>query len=228
MGLFHSSKSFGEVLDPWPFARCGSRLCYAYSEADSPMFVEVLERDNSVFNVGADQKWCVVDIDDCGFVRFGERVSVLLKELSAGIRHRYSKDSVYMAFAGDSQGFVKYRGSDSSALVGRVYNNFMDGQYPLENKACFVASLMLKKVPGFLFRASDERGSYELVVFPSSYEIPVGQSVDAEFMEVLRSLREVVVEQVFTQQTVNSLHFFFRHCDSDLNVSTGFRGFEVT
>lgn len=215
------SGDLGPVLNPWPFVRAGNRVCFAYSELVSQGFMEVLECNNGVFNVGADQEWLVVDVDNGGLVRFRERVSAFLEEVAAFFAYRYSDNSVYTVFSRDFKGFFENSSGNAVSLVDGVYSNLVYRQYPLEDKACCIASFNAKKVIGFLFRATDERGSYELVVIPSSYELPVGDCAGSEFTKGFAAFDVVRVGELLLEENVNSLHFFFRRRHADLNAGAG-------
>lgn len=195
--------------------RVGHRLVYSHADGRVGCLVEDAKRPGGAFFRGESVGACVcLDLHDERDVRWEEDVVGCLVEVAGRLVHWDGEDQVCAVVARPGVEVVLDGQSGALAPVGGFYGEAVDHGHVAEDHLGVVVRCGSYEVVGLLFGGSDEGGSYEVAVAPSSYQFPVQVVVPVgqDFWE----RNEVWVRDLFGEEGVDCLYFFLRRGGSDV------------
>lgn len=150
--------------------------------------------------------------------RWGDAVVGLLKEVARSVVHGHSQGEVCVTLVGPGVRVGDKAGGNSLPSPSRVRGYFVDHQHILDNCLSIIAASNGGGGCGFLLRCSEEDCAYEVMAFPSAENFASKTLSVLQLTKAARSAYEVVVGEIFTQESVDRLHFFIRRRSADVQV----------
>ena len=195
--------------------RVGHRLVYSHADGGVGCLVEDAKRPGGAFFRGESVGACVcLDLHDERDVRWEEDVVGCLVEVAGRLVHWDGEDQVCAMVARPGAEVVLDGQGGAGSAVGGFYGDVVDHGDVVEDHLGVVVRCGSYEAVGLLFGGSDEGGSYEVAVAPSSYQFPVQVVVPVgqDFWE----RNEVWVRDLFGEEGADRLYFFLRRGGSDV------------
>ena len=195
--------------------RVGHRLVYSHADGGVGCLVEDAKRPGGAFFRGESVGACVcLDLHDERDVRWEEDVVGCLVEVAGRLVHWDGEDQVCAMVARPGAEVVLDGQGGAGSAVGGFYGEAVGHGDVVEDHLSVVVRCGSYEAVGLLFGGSDEGGSYEVAVAPSSYQFPVQVVVPVgqDFWE----RNEVWIRDLFGEEGTDRLYFFLRRGGSDI------------